>query len=149
MKTIIRRSVFETNSSSSHSVSIPQTYELLDTIEPDENGNIALYGGEYGWGHIEYNDAETKANYMAVWAKEYSDSPEVSMNFLNQVLTMHTGAKEIVYSFGSDFHNSNYAYIDHQSSDSDYFTELFGDAKRMLNFIFNRKSILVISNDNM
>jgi hypothetical protein len=149
MKTIIRRSVFETNSSSSHSVSIPHTYELLDTIEPDESGNIVLYGGEYGWGHEEYNDAASKANYMAVWAKVYADSPEVRMSFLNDVLKMHTGAKEVTYGFGNSYNSDNFAYIDHQSSDSDYFVELFGDAKKMLNFIFNRKSILVISNDNM
>lgn len=46
MKTIIRRGVFETNSSSSHSISIASEDKefVMDTIYPDQNGVVRIVG---------------------------------------------------------------------------------------------------------
>lgn len=134
MNRIIRHFVFETNSSSSHSISIPDTMELLDTLHPDENGEIRLGSGEYGWGYEEYNDAYNKADYAAV----YANGNEEHMSMLRGVIRMHTGAKEIVF-LGD-------GYIDHQSSDT--CDEAFSSPTRLMNFIFNPKAELIIDNDN-
>jgi hypothetical protein len=151
MKKLIRHSVFETNSSSSHSVSIPTTMELLDSIHPDEEGRIILYGGEFGWGHEEFTDALTKANYLAVWAKDYSGHRrDECLAMLEGILRMQTGAKEVVYNFTTEYGNDevrSWAYIDHQSETVG--GEVFTTPSNVMNFIFNPNSILVISNDNM
>ncbi len=71
MKQHIRQQVFETNSSSTHSISIAENsaeFELImdNTLIPDNHGYIRLNGGEFGWEWRRYNDALTKANYISV-----------------------------------------------------------------------------------
>lgn len=51
----VRQQVFETNSSSSHSLTIASTGELLDTLGQD--GIITLNSQEFGWGIAEHDDA--------------------------------------------------------------------------------------------
>jgi hypothetical protein len=151
MKKLVRHAVFETNSSSSHAIAIPQTMELLDTIRPDKKGRIVLRGGEFGtWKDgSPFTDALTKANYLAVWAKEYTNDSESAMSTLNGVLRMQTGANEIIYEFATynDNDDSDVAYIDHQSSDHDYFVELFSKPTLMMNFLFNPRASLHIKSD--
>lgn len=48
MGKLIRNSVFETNSSSTHSITIG-SYTDFDTIIPDYNGNITVPTMEFGW----------------------------------------------------------------------------------------------------
>ena len=42
MKTVIRHSVFETNSSSTHSVTLYYNYDVLDEVDSDEDGDIYM-----------------------------------------------------------------------------------------------------------
>ena len=42
MKQTIRRGVFETNSSSTHSVTLYYNYNFLDVVETDEDGDIYI-----------------------------------------------------------------------------------------------------------
>ena len=46
---LIRNKVFETNSSSCHSISITSDMELNDIPTPDEYGNLFIESGEFGW----------------------------------------------------------------------------------------------------
>lgn len=157
MKKLIRSFVFETNSSSAHCVAIAETMELLDTIEPNENGDIILMGGDFDWsynGESIFTDAWTKANYLAVYAKCYSNDEETSMTTLNGVLRMQTGAKEIKYHFTSyrdedeeETETWGTGHINHQSNDNSYFEMLFNAPTQMLNFIFNPRSVLLVKGD--
>jgi len=144
----IRHSVFETNSSSSHSLSISEDSDgVLDTIIPDDTGSITLTGGEFGWGYESYNDPMSKANYLAVFADKNADMTEM----LIKVLKSHTGAKSIIFDFSTeDYNHINYSYIDHQSSMNEGGDGLraFKSMKVMKDFIFNPKSELIIDNDN-
>jgi hypothetical protein len=133
MPEIIRTGVFETNSSSTHSISIDESVELLDTLPVDDTGRITLTGGEFGWGPSEHTDALTKANYIAT---DYSYSEDYSI--LTEVIKEQTGCTEVVYDM------DKWCYIDHQSSGTG--RELSKDELRQ--FIFNPKSTLYISNDN-
>lgn len=138
MTRLIRHAVFETNSSSAHSISIPRHHkELLDTIYPDENGVIELCGNDYGWGHQTYNDAYDKACYLATYFTNY-DSSAPNDVFID-VLKEHTGAREI------KFNVSDYAYIDHQSV-AEHFN--YSDPALMKQYLFNPRAILYIDNDN-
>lgn len=87
----IRKSIFETNSSSSHSITIANNSGILETITPDSNGNIFLKGRPFGWKWEKYNDPSTKAIYCYIdcWDAAYKK------DMLREVIIEHTGAKEI------------------------------------------------------
>ena len=59
---IIRRSVFETNSSSTHALAITKSNENLN-----KPSLISLdYDGEYGWEYKILNDLDSKFTYLAI-----------------------------------------------------------------------------------
>lgn len=142
MKTI-RSACFETNSSSSHSISIADVIQYDDTISLNNDGNIVLTGGEFGWGVEDYNDALTKANYCAVDCL----GDELKMKKLISVLKEMTGAKEVIFDISDDYRKSNYGYIDHQSVGTS--NDLFFCDNGLKDFIFCSSSTLLISNDNL
>lgn len=130
----VRREVFETNSSSSHSISISNKEGMLETILPDEDGVIYLQGGDFGWEYEKYNDALTKANYCA---QDNGHNPNRT-NMLIEVIMEHTGAKSVII--------ERQGYIDHQSCGTSY--AAFVDNETLKQFIFNPNSILYTGNDN-
>ena len=67
---IIRRSVFETNSSSTHAIAITKSDKNLQSP-----GYISLdYDGEYSWDYKVINDLDGKFTYLAVIASNYIDN---------------------------------------------------------------------------
>lgn len=144
MKKKIRKGVFETNSSSTHSISIAvgNNEGLLDTIVPNEDGVIVLTGGEFGWEIEEYNDAITKANYCAI--DQLNNDERVEM--LKRVIKEQTGAKMVTSIISDDWDNGDYSYIDHQSVGTS--DEAFESEEKLREFIFNKNSILYTDNDN-
>lgn len=60
----IRNKVFETNSSSSHSITIDNTTQLIDLSLENESGVILIESKNFGWEWEKYNDAYTKAQYL-------------------------------------------------------------------------------------
>jgi hypothetical protein len=136
----IRNSVFETNSSSTHSISLSVDFECLtDTIDVPDNGVIEMYGGEYGWGVEIHTDAWTKINYLLTYMKDTNTS-EDTYNKVIDIIKEHTGAKEILFELGD-------GYIDHQSHGK--LGKFFEHEEHIKNFLFNPKSELIISNDNI
>jgi hypothetical protein len=130
MKKLIRNGVFETNSSSSHSISIADETKqfVLDTLYPDQNGVITLNGGEFGWEWFKHNDAETKANYAA---------QALGLNSsLVDVIKEQTGASEVIIDVED-------GYIDHDS-----YGLVPTNKEELRNFIFNKNSWLFGGNDN-
>lgn len=135
----IRHGIFETNSSSSHSISIAHgSIGIFDTITPIK-GKITLTGGEFGCEWRKYNSSEVKANYSAVFARDN----KIMTDMLEQVLKEHTGANQITFDLGE-------SYIDHQSALSEN-----GDARKafdtpttLKSWIFNPDSWLFTGNDN-
>lgn len=147
----IRLNVFETNSSSTHSISISSSSKgVYDTL-PVNKGKIVLSGGEFGWEWGKYNDALTKANYAAVFAVESKNQKLVEM--LTDVLKKHTGAKKVEFNFSSEYDDPDgkqWAYIDHQSGPGeggDGF-KAFKSPEVLKEFIFNSESWLFTGNDN-
>ncbi len=132
-KVKIRKSVFETNSSSTHSIHIDNKTMLMDTsLLPDEDGVITLTGGEFGWEWERYNDALTKANYASI------DSSGVSNELLIQAITEQTGARQV------NINHIDWVYIDHQSRG--LLEEM--NLEKLKNWIFNPNSWLITGNDN-
>jgi hypothetical protein len=134
-KKLIRSGVWETNSSSSHSVSVADDTKefVLDTIYPDQYGIVEISGDEFGWDWFKHNDAQTKANYAAQQFAHNDDSLEL----LKEVIASQTGAQEVV------FVGLNSGYVDHDSMG------ILETSKEWLkNFIFNKNSWLFGGNDN-
>ena len=152
MKQLIRKGVFETNSSSAHSITISNNVSIFDTIYPDYAGNITLVGGEWGWEIKYYNDAETKADYCVqdIVTTVYDNKTQKYVSALNvdkmimlmKVISNHTGCNEIFFDKQRIFDG----YIDHQSRGTT--DEAFKSIDNLRNFIFNPESILKTDHDN-
>lgn len=149
----IRNGIFETNSSSSHSITICKVTNGIydDTILPGENGIIVLTGGRFGWEWREYNDALTKANYCAIdvcGSEHYREdsyreddgypigNPKC-VEMLKKVIEEFTGGT-VVFSLDG--------YIDHQSKGTSL--EAFKSEETLKNFLFCSSSELYTRNDN-
>lgn len=138
----IRRGVFETNSSSSHSISLGYSNEGWETIEPNSDGVIVLRGEEFGWGVYTICDAESKANYAVLDALLNEDNELVER--VVKVIEEYTGYPvELSLHDLIDGYNS---YIDHQSVGT-FADECFSEDE-IKQFIFNRSSELELDNDN-
>ena len=149
-----RQQVFETNSSSTHSISISKLNDndILDVLIPDEDGNIVLHGGEFGWELETYNDAQSKASYAAIyvmqWAREDSENFK---EILIDIIKEQTGCNEVIFDFSSKYNDESgkeWAYIDHQSVEDKDLHYMFEDPSKLRNFIFNKQSVLETDNDN-
>lgn len=151
----VRKNIFETNSSSMHSVSVINTDLAESELRINEDGNIHVELGTFGWGYDEYFDQYTKLSYLATmcfgnvytgiseneFEKRMTDLKE-NPDWKNIVTSvcMHTGCKDVVIDYSD-------GYVDHQS---------LLDIKTFLNennlnsieeFIFG-DTTLIIDNDN-
>ncbi len=138
----IRRSVFETNSSSSHSIVINDSATDFTSMIPDKDGNIVFTGGEFGWEQENYNDPWTKANYCAI---DQQDN-HANINMLKEVIKEQTGAKKVLFDFDTDYNEKKESYIDHQSAGTS--DEAFASKETLKKFIFGKGSVLYTDNDN-
>jgi hypothetical protein len=139
-----REKVFETNSSSTHAISISTNENLIDMLFPNSDGVLVFDGGEFGWQWEKFNDAETKANYCAVHVQMYCPGQK---ELFESAIKEITGAKEIKYNFSSDYGTTiNYAYIDHDSVG--VVGKAFESENTLKRFIFCFESWLCLGNDN-
>jgi hypothetical protein len=137
-----RNNVFETNSSSTHSISIARgdNSSLTELPSLDEEGNLIVDCGEYGWEIQSYHGVEDRINYAATYALNYRDT-----NLLTEVLKEYTGANEIIYPEDNGGW-SDTGYIDHQSTE--VASEIFESEENLKHFLFNPKSFFMTDNDN-
>lgn len=165
----IRRGVFETNSSSSHSISItpglppagveltPDEIQMLNKLEggrglldyslvPDDDGVLRIKGveTEFGWEIQTYADAGTKAIYCYI--DQYGKQDKIQM--LEEVLMEQTLATDVrfYYNPGAEYGEPGNGYIDHQSQGTS--DAAFASKDALRNFIFNKHSFLKTDHDN-
>ncbi len=139
-----RQRAFETNSSSSHSITISNYGCPTDTLRV-ENGECAIFPGEFGWEIAAYNDAVTKASYCLTYAKHREEHSAKELLMLEKVIKEHTGAEKVSFNESTDKYDP-WGYIDHQSYD--VCGDAFSDEASLVSFIFNPESILRTDNDN-
>lgn len=138
----VRRRVFETNSSSVHTLAIAKTDHLNDKLFVDQEGVCRIFFGEFGWGPDVYYDAASKASYCLTAATEYNHAEQLEM--LHDVIKQQTGARTVVFEESCGYNKQG--YVDHQSKD--VADAAFENADTLRAFIFNKGSILRIDNDN-
>lgn len=169
---LIRRNVFETNSSSCHSLEITEDTELNDIPIPDNEGIITLLSGNFGWELETYKYFESKAAYLIVYIRDWceKDKQQEFKTILENLITKKTGGT-VAYELGfwdkktvtykdkegneiSYETNAGEGYIDHQSVEEQKLHYLFDKTHKdyiegeLERFLFNKKSVLETDNDN-
>lgn len=149
----IRQGVFETNSSSTHSLSISSKDCLYDSVYVPEDGILLVPPMEFGWEEETYNDPMSKLAYVMIYIRDWirNDSKqEHATEVLKDLVCRHTGATDLVLDDKKNNWDRYEAYIDHQSvedNDLDHFFEPGGEL-RLKEFLFNPHSELKTDNDN-
>lgn len=162
----IRSNVFETNSSSTHSVSLnfPMKSDNLKEFEivaPNDNGQIVLEGGDFSYSEIGLYEALSKMNFIA--ARIFAIGDEESKKRFEKVVKEYTGASEIVYDIRLSFadgkpantflsteyiyaETDNYHSYDDDDDDEDdlliSFSEILKSEDKLKHFLFNKKATL-------
>lgn len=156
----IRKNVFESNSSSSHSLTVNKR-GCTGTLDVDKFTNkVITHFGEFGWGYDEYNDPENKLSYLVTMLVE-THSDCLTMEELcetddfiaiNEVVAYYCDCDGIFIdeeitecSWGN--YNEHEGYIDHQSVENiTDLLEYYGCT--IEEFIFDEGIELIIDNDN-
>lgn len=134
----IRSNVFETNSSSTHSLTISKDVVPYTSIRTDYEDNIRIKLGEFGWGPYKTNDANEKASYVFTALKD--DDSQFKTDIVAMIKQHAKCRGEVIIE-----ENEN-AHIDHQSIG--IFESNCNSIEDVKDFIFNPNSWLFIYNDN-
>lgn len=144
----IRRKVFETNSSSMHSIAVVGEN---NREKPFSYGEVVyVSGGEYGWGPDVLTGPMDKLNYIFTSLFQHSDNYDdimdsVEFEILKKVVKDYTGA-ELVIDIDGELDCLLCGYIDHQSQGM--LNGLIENEDNLKEFIFNDKYEIIIDNDN-
>ncbi len=138
---LVRNGTFETNSSSSHTISI---CEKTDFFTPAYQEEIVISGGDFGWGPDTLTSFQDRLDYVGqmIWEfmahspKTNHDNPQLT---LEDLLKDQTGCKTVTWNKS----RLSQGYVDHQSLDSSIFNQ-----EDMKNLLFRTGSYIEIDNDN-
>ena len=147
MKKQIRQGVFETNSSSTHSMCIHPGNKYVPNMS-----KLEIKTGEFGWEEETYDRMNDKLSYALTYA--LGDNSNKYIEMLNEVLTDNMSDTDITYNGMSyekligipRYYDEDFGYIDHQSLDEA--SEMFLSKNILEDFIFGRDSYFVTDNDN-
>lgn len=154
----IRKNVFETNSSSTHSLVISNKERSYDYNLPVEDGVLTIPFGEFGWGPDILSTPIEKLSYLITDRIDLYDIPEDIKDDEDavQALIMESEpiceivdaikyccpeVKEVRFEIGDSW--NPFGYVDHQSCGTS------NDAGFSIEEIaFSNKVIIMIDNDN-
>lgn len=156
-----RYGVFETNSSSTHSLTLSPTMEnMVKSPVSDyeiKNGFVEIRPSDYGWEVESYSNIHDKASYLYVDAMTGEDSSNVDPNddfyrnrnfklkMIVDAFKEYTGL-DVKFKTSSDKYNP-FGYIDHQSHG--LCNEVFEEGTNgVIRFIFSENSYFQTDNDN-
>lgn len=168
---IIRHSVFETNSSSCHSLALTKgdngkLSKLYTDYQLDENGNLHFNGGEYAWGFDILSDFQSKFDYVMTYAirkcshyefldlmKSLHDVTQFNQLYYFDQLVGYWDEEENKFQFSGYYSDVDDldrdigdAYIEPNSSD--LLNGIIEDEDKLKNLLFIKDSEIVIENDN-
>jgi hypothetical protein len=152
MKKSVRKNIFETNSSSTHSIVVGNNGEDVYAGLPKR---LEFHGDEFGWEHRLYTDTQTKANYLFT-SLIYTDTPHEYVERIKSTLAkwgIEATFEEIVekrYSSGDVYYeiDGDYSYVDHGGQNRELVKELCEDEAKLMIYLFSDGSYVETSNDN-
>lgn len=168
----IRIGTFETNSSSTHSICIPEDASIDKLKCPSEFIFKDQY--EFGWEIDSYNDFWSKFNYLMLifldpyleeaGIKKYENpDPNKWPDIIDQIHLTKENTKGTIFEFlynllsdvsGDDLITFNFdveffdGYVDHESEYADSFEYIMKDYDLLKKFLFSSQSCVNTDNDN-
>ena len=144
MKTNIRSNVFETNSSSVHTITISNN-------SPQRIDNYIFFDrGQYGWEWEIYNSSQDKANYLYECMIDlfyHNNSLKEKCDRIREELAL--------YKVGCDFAEVNEdnvyydGYVDHGNENKELVDYLLDNPDKLIDYLFNDTSYIATGNDNV
>ena len=160
MKKQIRKGVFETNSSSTHTMVIATNLPEGEPVLPEE---LRFRYGEFGWEHGELKTPKEKASYLytalvyelyneaSLWnqyilfiantLKENNVNAIFEGEITSEIRTNDSGTY-IVYVTDPE------SYVDHGSEALEFVDAVCTDKELLINYLFSDKSFIITGNDN-
>lgn len=137
----IRKNVFETNSSSTHSICITQ--QRIRNLKVPKKLIFKL--GEFGWEDAILNTPEEKASYLYTAICSLKDEKD-RKKIINKIYTeLWTYGVEAVFCPET---SDEYGYIDHVYGLEDFLSKILTNSKRMVRYLFLEESFVHTGNDN-
>ena len=163
MKTQVRQGVFETNSSSTHAISVASFYpeDWNISYKVPEKVHFAL-DKEFGWEFETYEDTYSKAAYLwLIICDMYSDIKDIdklkaAKAHIEEVLT-NAGVKEVTFDMGSykeswrndgSLYLKYSGYIDHSYEAFEFAKILLEKDDMLLSYLLDSDSCVATGNDN-
>lgn len=147
----VRKSIFETNSSSTHAITI------ANNTDEDFKQNLPeklIFGvGEFGWDFDRYEDTKTKADYLFT-AILYSCLCDEYLGKIKAILSswgvesVFPELKKVKGQYYTLADDNIYYYVDHVSELKDFIKKVCNDETLLMNYLFSDKSFVVTGNDN-
>lgn len=134
---IIRKNVFETNSSSTHSITLGENDELWDTLYPYPDGTL-VFEGMTCYRGFRTSDTLEKCNYYVtgiLTQYDYCETRKYLQTF-KKIVQEHTGASRVIIDVEVD-----QLYVEDFSEGSNIVKYSEEELKR---FLFNKLSIVEI-----
>lgn len=138
-----RNKVFETNSSSTHSITVSDRnngeYNLPITVKPD-------WYGEFGWQWETWSSIEEKLAYMIRCLIAYDYTEETLQDKIKPI-------QERLHNLGIDFELPTYddwqdGYVDHEDWYQEEMEDIYNNDNDLLNFLLSENSYIEGGNDN-
>ena len=136
----IRNKVFETNSSSVHSIVIDKSGREKSRLKPNKDGAIVAHFGKFGKELEYYNTQSEKLSYLVSLLYYYSGDYDMEsiynlyeFGLLKEAVCKYTGANDLIIAPGEP-------EIDHQSQPWNGEDTLvnFYDEDQIIDFMFNK-----------
>ena len=142
MKKAIRTNIFETNSSSTHTISISRNFDATKYKFPK---TLVFRGVEFGWEVEIYDDVVSRCRYLytAMCSLLEGDALEEKKKYIEDVLQKHG----VVAAF-DEFKYYDDGYIDHCEDTRELLNYVFKNENNLLNYLFG-DTLIYTSNDNM
>lgn len=132
----VRKNVFETNSSSTHSICIAKN------VDYDIPKELHFEFGEFGWEHDTLNTTSEKASYLYTGVVNYF--PE-KLDGILEVLKSK-GIEVTLQEKSGNYWESG--YVDHGSEMDDFVEGVTESEDRLLSYLFSGLSFVHTGNDN-
>lgn len=133
----IRKSVFETNSSSTHSICITKN----DILDSQVVNNIYFELGEFGWEICTLDTINDKASYLYT-AIVYNDKLEL-IESIKRILDKNNVNCEF-----EELEDDDYCYIDHGYKLNKFIDDICNNEDKLMRFLFSSESFVLTGNDN-
>jgi len=141
----IRNSVFETNSSSTHSICITK-----NNVLNDKRSEISFTIGEFGWECDTLSTPYEKAQYLytGVLANNREELIDQIKSILDKNNISYDFQEPEFETYGDENHKYlKDGYIDH-SCELGGFLDICTDENKLMRYLFSSESFIITGNDN-